>query len=172
MTRLWTILGVADVARSTLWYQRLLGLPEHVPAHSYFGQVVDSDGTVLVCLHSWGDHDHPPLVSPRPASPGNGLLLFFRVRDLAGALARARNLVATLAEEPHVNPGIGTEEFALYDPDGYYVTTRSSGRGSWRLAARGFCSYNNLVRITFDPARRNRTFATPGTRLRGRRNGL
>ena len=121
MTRLWTILGAADVARSTLWYQRLLGLPEQGPAHSYFGQVVESDGTVLVCLHSWSEHDHPPLRSASQADPGNGVLLFFRVRDLASALTRARAMGCLLAEEPHLNPATGTEEFALYDPDGYYV---------------------------------------------------
>ena len=121
MTRLWTILGAADVTRSTLWYQRLLGLPEYGPAHSYFGQVVDSDGTVLVYLHSWGEHDHPPLLSPSHAGPGNGLLLFFRVKDFAGAFARAKTLVPALSQEPQVNPATGTEEFALYDPDGYYV---------------------------------------------------
>lgn len=39
----------------------------------------------------------------------------------AGALERASKMVATLAEEPHVNPATGTQEFALCDPDGYYV---------------------------------------------------
>ena len=58
MNRTWTIIGVADVARSFKWYQTLL---------------------------------------------------------------RARALVAGLEEEPHLNPSTGTEEFALHDPDGYYV---------------------------------------------------
>ena len=121
MARLWTILGVADVARSTLWYQRLLCVPERSPGHSYFGQVVDTDGTVLLCLHSWGEHDHPPLRDPKWAVPGNGVLLFFRVKELADALKGAQVLGASLSEEVHLNPATGTEEFALYDPDGYYV---------------------------------------------------
>ena len=37
------------------------------------------------------------------------------------ALARARTLVERLDEEPHLNPSTGTREFALRDPDGYYV---------------------------------------------------
>jgi catechol 2,3-dioxygenase-like lactoylglutathione lyase family enzyme len=57
MTRTWTIIGVADVARSLQWYEALLGLPETAPAHDYFGQVLDLDGTVLLCLHSWGEHE-------------------------------------------------------------------------------------------------------------------
>ena len=65
MKRTWTIIGVADVALSFKWYQSLLGLPETAPAHSDFGQIVDSDGTVLLCLHEWGAHEHPSLTSPR-----------------------------------------------------------------------------------------------------------
>jgi hypothetical protein len=48
--------------------------------------------------------------------------LFFRVDDFDLALKRARTLVDTLDEEPHVNPSTETQEFSLRDPDGYYVT--------------------------------------------------
>jgi catechol 2,3-dioxygenase-like lactoylglutathione lyase family enzyme len=122
MNRIWTIIGVADVPRSFKWYQSLLGLPETAPAHDHFGQIVDTDGTVLLCLHAWGAHEHPTLASPHAAMPGNGLLLFFRVDNFDVALPRARALVGRLEEEPHVNPNTGTREFSLRDPDGYYVT--------------------------------------------------
>ena len=121
MRRTWTIIGVKDVAGSFKWYQSLLGLPERQPEHTYFGQIVDSDETILLSLHEWGAHDHPTLTSPDRAEPGNGLLLFFRVDDFDMALKRARDLVARLEEEPHVNPATGTMEIALRDPDGYYV---------------------------------------------------
>lgn len=121
MKRTWTIIGVSDVAASFKWYQSLLGIPATAPGHPYFGQILDSDGTVLLCLHQWGAHEHPSLASPDSATPGNGLLLFFRVDDFAEALPRARALVSALEEEPSVNPSTGTEEFALRDPDGYYV---------------------------------------------------
>ncbi|MGN6457679.1 MAG: VOC family protein [Achromobacter mucicolens] len=120
MKRTWTIIGVADVARSLAWYQTLFGQPHTPPAHAYFGQVSDTDGTVLLCLHAWGEHDHPSLADPSRAEPGNGLLLFFRVDDFDETLDRARTL-AQLEEEPAVNPATGTREFALRDPDGYYV---------------------------------------------------
>ena len=121
MKRTWTIIGVSDVPSSFKWYQSLLGLPDTAPAHSYFGQILDSDGTVLLCLHQWGAHEHPTLTSPDNATPGNGLLLFFRVDDFDMALKRARALVTRFEEEPQVNPNTGTQEFALRDPDGYYV---------------------------------------------------
>ena len=122
MKRTWTIIGVADVSQSLKWYQSLLGLPETAPAHDNFGQILDSDGTVLLCLHEWGAHEHPSLTSPDHATPGNGLLLFFRVDDFDLALQRARGLVPRLQEEPHINPNTRTEEFSVRDPDGYYVT--------------------------------------------------
>lgn len=125
MKRTWTIIGVADVARSFRWYQTLFGQPESAPAHDYFGQILDTDGTVLLCLHKWGAHEHPTLVSPERAEPGNGLLLFFRVDDFDEALSRARTLVSRLEEEPQTNPATGTREFALRDPDGYYVMVSS-----------------------------------------------
>jgi Glyoxalase/Bleomycin resistance protein/Dioxygenase superfamily len=122
MKRTWTIIGVRDVPVSCKWYQLLFGQPETGPAHDYWGQILDSDGTVLLCLHQWGSHEHPSLMGPEKALPGNGLLLFFRVDDFDGALPRARALVFRLDEEPHVNPNTETKEFSLRDPDGYYVT--------------------------------------------------
>jgi hypothetical protein len=98
MKRTWTIVGVGDVRSSLKWYQELFGQPVSPPAHDYFGQVLDSDGTVLLCLHEWGAHEHPSLTSPSAATPGNGLLLFFRVDDFDLTLERARSLVTRFVE--------------------------------------------------------------------------
>jgi catechol 2,3-dioxygenase-like lactoylglutathione lyase family enzyme len=122
MKRTWTIIAVKDVPGSFRWYQTLFGQPESRPAHDDFGQILDADGTVLLCLHEWGAHEHPPLMSPDHGTPGNGLLLFFRVDNYDLALQKARTLVARFEEEPHVNPNTRTMEFSLRDPDGYYVT--------------------------------------------------
>ena len=122
MKRTWTIIGVRDVAGSFNWYQSLFGQPATSPAHDHFGQILDEDGTVLLCLHRWGAHEHPTLMSRDEVTPGNGLLLFFRIDDYEGTLKRARELVDCFAEEPHVNPNTQTREFSLRDPDGYYVT--------------------------------------------------
>ena len=121
MTRTWTIIGVADVTRSFRWYQTLFGHTESEPAHEHWGQIQDTDGTVLICLHQWGAHEHPTLAGPENGRPGNGLLLFFRVDDFSDAVRRARTITLRLELEPQVNPSTGTEEFAIRDPDGYYV---------------------------------------------------
>jgi hypothetical protein len=88
--RTWTIIGVGDVPGSFKWYQSLLGQPETAPAHDDFGQILDVDGTVLLCLHEWGAHEHPSLMSPDHAKPGNGLILFFRVDDSTSRSKRPR----------------------------------------------------------------------------------
>ena len=121
MKRTWTIIGVRDVPGSLKWYQSLFGQAETPPGHDHFGQILDADGTVLLCVHRWGAHEHPSLMSPAP-SAGNGLLLFFRVDDYEMALERARALVDRFEEESHVNPSTQTSEFSLRDPDGYYLT--------------------------------------------------
>ncbi len=59
MKRTWTIIGVGDVAASFKWYQSLFGQPETRPPHDDFGQILDSDGTVVLCLHEWAAHEHP-----------------------------------------------------------------------------------------------------------------
>lgn len=128
MKRTWTIIGVKDVASSTNWYQSLFGQPAAPPGHAHFGQILDADGTVLLCLHQWGEHEHPPLSSPDAATPGHGLLLFFRVDDFDAVLACARVLAGRFEEEPHLNPNTQTQEFSLRDPDGYYVTVSASGQ--------------------------------------------
>lgn len=122
MRRTWPIIAVQNVAASLAWYQSLFGCAPTAPAHDYFGQLLDEDGTVLLCLHAWGAHEHPSLSSPQSGLPGNGLLLFFRVDDYPQMLERARRLGDPFAEEPHLNSNTQTSEFSLRDPDGYYVT--------------------------------------------------
>jgi len=136
MKRTWTIIGVSDVPSSFKWYQSLFGQPKTPPGHDYFGQILDSDGTVLLCVHQWGAHEHPSLMSPDHGIPGNGLLLFFRVDDFDPALKRARALVARLEEEPHVKPNTRTKEFSLRDLDGYYVTISALSAPQRREPAR------------------------------------
>jgi len=61
----------------------------------------------LLCLHEWGAHEHPSLMSPDHGTAGNGLLLFFLVDDFDLALQRARSLVTRLEatrESEHFKP--------------------------------------------------------------------
>ena len=121
--RTWTIIGVNDVRASFRRYQFSLASRRR---HRRMITLVNSSTRTKprpLCLHEWGAHEHPSLMSPDRATPGNGLLLFFRVDDFDLALQRARGLVSRLDEEPHMNPNTRTKEFAVRDFSMvYYVT--------------------------------------------------
>jgi hypothetical protein len=76
MKRTWTMIGVCDVRAGFRWYQSLLGIPETAPGHAYWGQILDSDGTVSLCLHEWGAHEHPSLDSPIVRSRASAYFYF------------------------------------------------------------------------------------------------
>jgi predicted enzyme related to lactoylglutathione lyase len=110
MKRTWSTIAVADRAHSFRSYQTVFGQAATSPGHDDFGQIVDTDGTVLLCLHQSGAHEHLPLASPNHSTPGNRLILFFRVDHLDAPLPKARSLSAALQKEPastpHENDGI------------------------------------------------------------------
>ena len=120
MIRTEVIIGVADVEKSSAWYQSLLNC-KSMHGGNTFEILADMDDTVILCLHKWAAHDHPTLNSPR-IKPGNGLILYFRVTDLNGIWHNAQNLHAVIEVSPHINENSHEEEFSLRDLDGYYVT--------------------------------------------------
>ena len=132
MKHSWPIIAVADVATSSSWYRTLLEARENHPGATVFNQIVDVDGTVLLCLHHWGpsgpnnDHDWPSLANPGEGRVGNGLLLWFVVDDFDAAWQRARELAAVIDEPPNRDNGTGMRAFVLRDPDGYYVTVNEA----------------------------------------------
>ncbi len=127
MKKPWPIIAVRDVAKSTEWYARLLDARSTHPGGTVFDQVVNADGTVLVCLHYWGpsgpngDHVWPSLVDGQGGSAGNGLLLWFVVDDFDAAWERAQAIGAQVEESPNTDNGTGMPAFMLRDPDGYHV---------------------------------------------------
>lgn len=119
MTRTEPIIAVQNVAASSRWYQQLLDC-ESVHGGDTFEILQDKDGTVILCLHHWGEHEHPTMTDPG-LSAGNGLILFFRVSDLDKAWANASRLETGIEQAPHHNPNSGRQQFTLRDPDGYYL---------------------------------------------------
>ena len=135
MSRPWTIVAVADVAKSSSWYITLLAAQQNHPDATVFNQILDVDGTILVCLHRWGpsgpqgDHEWPSLMTPAEGRPGNGLLLWFVVQDFDTAWDRAQTMGAAIHESPNTNNGTGMRAFVVRDLDGYYVTVNEGRPG-------------------------------------------
>ncbi|MEE9430966.1 MAG: VOC family protein [Melioribacteraceae bacterium] len=120
MIRTETIIGVNDVERSSKWYQKLLGCKSK-HGGSKFEILADQDDTVILCLHKWGEHEHPTLANSK-TKPGNGLILYFRVNELNNIWENAKELNSKIEEELHINKNSGKEEFSLRDLDDYYLT--------------------------------------------------
>ena len=135
MKRTWPIIAVADVTRSSAWYMGLLNAQENHPGATAFNQILDGDGTILLCLHRWGpsgphgDHDWPSLADPGDGRVGNGLLLWFVVDGFDEAWRRVQTLGARIQEPPNTNNGTGMRAFGVRDPDGYYVMVNEARDG-------------------------------------------
>jgi catechol 2,3-dioxygenase-like lactoylglutathione lyase family enzyme len=116
------LIVVRDVEASSRWYCTLLGATSGHGGSEY-ERVMIGDEFVMQ-LHAWDVHEHRHLGDPT-LPIGNGALLWFKIADFDGAVARARTLNATILEEPHGNPGAGHTEIWIRDPDGYVVVLAS-----------------------------------------------
>lgn len=94
MIRTETIIAVKNVPESSQFYR---GLLQCKSAHGgeTFEILKDKDDTVILCLHKWGDHDHPTMMSAGN-SAGNGLILFIKVSDLKSIFENAQQINALL----------------------------------------------------------------------------
>jgi hypothetical protein len=119
MTRLETIIAVKDVAKSSKWYQDLLNLKSNHGGDS-FDMLANENGTVILCLHRWDEHDHPTMKDPNVAV-GNGLILYFKVSDLNEVWSNAIRTNLIVEQEPHLNENSGQQQFILRDLDNYYI---------------------------------------------------
>ncbi|MFZ4545350.1 MAG: glyoxalase [Saprospiraceae bacterium] len=119
MTRLETIIAVKDVSKSSIWYQDLLSLKSNHGGDN-FEMLADKNGTVILCLHCWEEHDHPTMTNSN-IPVGNGLILYFRVSDLEIVWSKAVNLRLVIEKKPHLNTNSGQQQFILRDLDNYYL---------------------------------------------------
>ena len=114
------IIAVNDVERSSKWYQSLLGC-KSIHGGNEFDILADENNNVILCLHKWGEHEHPTMINQK-ITPGNGLLLYFRTNKMGTIRKNAEKIGGEMEEEIRINPNTGKKEFSLRDPDGYYLT--------------------------------------------------
>ncbi|MCP1250895.1 MULTISPECIES: VOC family protein [Elizabethkingia] len=118
MVRTETIIAVKNVSASSAFYQKLL---ECNSAHGGETFEILKDGdTVILCLHKWGEHEHPTMTDVEKEN-GNGLILFFRVSNINRILENAKNMHASIEKEVHYNENSLKNQFILRDPDNYYL---------------------------------------------------
>ena len=119
MIRNETIIAVDDVSESAKWYQELFECKINLN-NPYFEILSDQDGTVILCLHKWGEPERPTMISP-DIPIGNGLILYFRVSDINKIMRNAVRLKLKIERGLHYNENAKAMQFALRDLDGYYI---------------------------------------------------
>ena len=113
------LIAVADVEKSSAWYQRVLGATSGHGGPEYEQLLVD--GALVMQLHLLEEGHHHGSIGD-PAQPvGNGVALWFEADDFDGAVQRIRRAGARVETDVHVNPNAGHREIWLRDLDGYLV---------------------------------------------------
>ena len=119
MTQVDPIIAVNNVETSSKWYQSVFGC-RSMHGGKEFDILVSEDEEILICLHKWGEHQHPTMINPEIA-PGNGLILYFRTDKMLVIRQNVDNIGGYVEEDIHLNPNSRKREFSLRDPDGYYL---------------------------------------------------
>ncbi len=120
MTKLDPIIAVKNVEASADWYYQIFGF-KNLHGGKNFAVLATENNEIILCLHKWGEHNHPSLTEDSIPS-GNGLLLYFRTTDLKMIKEKAIELGCQILEDIHLNTNSLKMEFSLKDPDGYYLT--------------------------------------------------
>src|SRR5690606_40112276 len=118
MVRTAPIIAVKDVQKSSKFYQKLFNCKSEHGGETF--EILISENVVILCLHQWGDHEHPTMLNAEKEH-GNGLILFFRVDNLTEIFQNAEKLNAYIEKEIHYNENSLKDQFTLRDLDGYYL---------------------------------------------------
>lgn len=120
MKKIDPIIAVKDVNVSAEWYQSVFGCKRKHGGND-FAVLEDENNEVLICLHKWGEHEHPTMVNPN-ITPGNGLILYYKTDNLEAIRQNMEKMGYPIEEDVHLNPNSKKKEFSLRDIDGYYWT--------------------------------------------------
>lgn len=133
------LICVTNVARSSQWYQRLLGVRSAHGGDRY--EQLVHHGQLILQLHSFeAEHHHGPFADREDKPYGNGLLLWFEVDDFDAVMLRADEMNVERVMPRHRNPPDGDGgpnhwECWMRDPDGYTVVVASpygTADGNWK----------------------------------------
>lgn len=120
MTNIDPIIAAKDVEASSKWYQTVFDC-RSMHGGNEFDILVSENDEILICLHKWGEHEHPTMINPN-ITAGNGLILYFRSENIDEIRQNVDKIGGSIEEDIHLNPNSMKKEFSLRDPDGYYLT--------------------------------------------------
>ena len=102
MTKIDPIIAVKDVEASSKWYQKIFGF-KRAHGGNEFAVLVSEDDEIILCLHKWGEHHHPTMTNPN-ITPGNGLILYFRTKNMNAIRQNVEKIGGIVDEDIHLNP--------------------------------------------------------------------
>jgi predicted enzyme related to lactoylglutathione lyase len=120
MTKLDTVIAVKDVDASAKWYEQIFGFKNSSPEGHGFAVLKSGTNEIILCLHQWKMDNHPTMTDPN-ITPGNGLILYFRTKNMETIYQRAVKAGCKIEEAIHLNPRPMKKEFSFRDPDGYFI---------------------------------------------------
>ena len=118
------MLFVADVQKSSGWYQSLLGAKSGHGGPEY-EMILDEEGQLLFQLHKLDGDEHGMNLSDPSVTRGTGVLIYIQVPDIQGVFQQARAMGASVESEPTFIELAGHTECIVKDPDGYSLALYS-----------------------------------------------
>ncbi|MCU4580257.1 VOC family protein [Acinetobacter gyllenbergii] len=116
------LIAVADVEKTSQWYQTVLGLESGHGGREY-EQLLFEQRMVLQ-LHQWQAHDHSHIGDPKRVV-GNGVLLWFESTQFDEIVASLQTHQVEILEGPKYNPNAHHREIWFKDPNGYTLVVAS-----------------------------------------------
>ncbi|KKW77957.1 glyoxalase [Acinetobacter sp. AG1] len=116
------LIAVADVEKTSQWYQTILGLESGHGGREY-EQLLFEQHMVLQ-LHQWQAHDHSHISDPKRLI-GNGVLLWFESNRFDEIVQKLQTHQIEILEGPKYNPNAHHREIWFKDLNGYTLVIAS-----------------------------------------------
>lgn len=116
------LIAVADVEKTSQWYQTILGLESGHGGKEY-EQLLFEQRMVLQ-LHQWQVHEHPHIGDPKRLI-GNGVLLWFESNRFDEIVQKLQTHQVEILEGPKYNPNAHHREIWFRDLNGYTLVVAS-----------------------------------------------
>jgi hypothetical protein len=115
---------VADVPKSSLWYQKVLDLKSGHGGEHYDALTLE-DGTVALQLLKWGNNGNS-YEREMSKDAGHGTSLWYETKFFDEAVARILASEAEVVSGPLVNAHANHRELCIRDLDGYLIVVSST----------------------------------------------
>ncbi|MDM1022146.1 VOC family protein [Acinetobacter sp. VNK23] len=116
------LIAVADVEKTSQWYQTILGLQSGHGGKEYEQLLFEQ--CMVLQLHQWQAHEHPHIGRPERIV-GNGVLLWFESAHFDEIVDKLQIHQVEILEGPKYNPNANHREIWFKDPNGYTLVVAS-----------------------------------------------